>query len=285
MVEPQKSQNPASIVLGVNKINPFSKVMAMKLQKEGFTVFVVDDLVTLKKATEENRPDVILIDGVMEYAPEVRQWIKSGYSDHLCSLMGYYPEGFVMEKAEGFRVMEDEYIVEPYEIEELANKINVEYIRLVQERKYFLNSVKLEFESAPVYVQEAGNFVEKLLKNVDMDEDDFLAILNASREAMDNGSRHGNKSDASKKVFVEYLLDKTKITITVKDEGDGFDTSGYLGEGVSGDAVSVARKRQAEGKVGGLGVMLMLRCVDKVEYNRKGNLVKLTKTVKKTAVA
>ncbi|MHC4870671.1 MAG: ATP-binding protein [Planctomycetota bacterium] len=285
MVEPQITDVQASLVLGVNKIDPFSKVMAIKLQNEGFKVEIADNLPALKEITESVVPDVVLIDGVMEYAPEVRQWLKSSYSKQLCSLIAYYPEGYEYEKINGFKVIEDEYVIEPYEIKDLSDKISSEYKRLLQERKYFVNNVKIECASTPIYVQEAGNFIEKLLKSTKMEEDEFLAVVNAAREAIDNASRHGNKSNPEKKVSLEYLLDSSKITISVKDEGEGFDTAGFLGDGVSGDAVSVARKRQAEGKVGGLGVMLMLRCVDKVEYNRKGNMITLTKTLNKAAVA
>ncbi len=271
----------ASVVLGVDTIGPFSKVMEIKLKKEGYVIYVVDNLDSLKSLVEEKTPDIVLIDGYMEFAPEVKQWIKSSYRKHLCSLIGYYPIEYNPNEVKGFRVLEDEYIIEPYEISELSKKIDSEYKRLLQERKYFLNNIKIEFASTPTYVQEAGDFVEKLLKNTEMEEDEFLAVVNAAREAMDNGSRHGNASNPDKKVSMEFLLDSSKITITVEDQGDGFDTTGFLGDGVSGDAVAVARKRKLEGKVGGLGLMLMLRCVDKVEYNHKGNVLKLTKKLKK----
>jgi anti-sigma regulatory factor (Ser/Thr protein kinase) len=45
----------------------------------------------------------------------------------------------------------------------------------------------------------------------------------------------------------------------------------------SGDAVSAARERYEQGRLGGLGIMLMLRCTDQLEYNEKGNQITLTK--------
>ena len=38
-----------------------------------------------------------------------------------------------------------------------------------------------------------------------------------------------------------------------------------------------ARERYLAGGMGGLGIMLMIRCVDLVEYNDKGNRIILTK--------
>ena len=43
------------------------------------------------------------------------------------------------------------------------------------------------------------------------------------------------------------------------------------------DAVDAARARYKEGGTGGLGILMMLRCVDAVEYNETGNELTLTK--------
>ncbi|MHC4778895.1 MAG: ATP-binding protein [Planctomycetota bacterium] len=64
---------------------------------------------------------------------------------------------------------------------------------------------------------------------------------------------------------------------SVEDEGLGFDYKGALEKGRKGDAISAARERYLAGGMGGLGIMLMVRCVDLVEYNDKGNQVILTK--------
>ena len=68
----------------------------------------------------------------------------------------------------------------------------------------------------------------------------------------------------------------------MSDEGEGFDTEVYLSRGVSGNPVDAARERNADsGGHGGLGIMLMLRCVDKLEYNYAGNKISLTRFIRK----
>ena len=42
-------------------------------------------------------------------------------------------------------------------------------------------------------------------------------------------------------------------------------------------AVDAARSRIDQGRVGGLGIKLMLRCTDRLEYNDVGNMITLTK--------
>ena len=54
-------------------------------------------------------------------------------------------------------------------------------------------------------------------------EDDKDNVAIAVTEAVNNAIIHGNKSDISKKVIVDFFASKKDIKITVRDEGSGFD--------------------------------------------------------------
>ncbi|MHC4885849.1 MAG: ATP-binding protein [Planctomycetota bacterium] len=261
----------------MTKVDPFSKVMARKLTSGGRKVFVTAELETFRKGVDEHKPDVVVLDGAAEFAPELCEWLKGRQQKQLTSLVTFYPEDEGPETRAGFRVLEDEFLVEPFELETLCTTIDAEVSRLHAERKYFTHTVRFISPSSPAYVQQSGTFLEQLIKHSGLAEEECLALVNASREALDNGARHGNKSDQDKVVKAEYVLSPKQVTITVEDEGPGFDTKAQLGDGIDTDAVGMARKRKLQGKVGGLGLMLMLRCVDKLEFNPKGNLIKLTK--------
>ena len=45
-------------------------------------------------------------------------------------------------------------------------------------------------------------------------------------------------------------------------------------------AVDAARERHAEGRLGGLGIKLILQCTDKLEYNELGNELRMTKNLR-----
>jgi serine/threonine-protein kinase RsbW len=53
------------------------------------------------------------------------------------------------------------------------------------------------------------------------DEDYWL--VTALREAVANAVRHGNRQDPKRLVRLEYLLHNSTVTISVEDEGQGFD--------------------------------------------------------------
>ena len=279
MVATSEDTGQLVILLAVSKLDRFSKVMGMKLDGEGRAVHVAADLASVRETADAANPDVVVMDGAVEYAPELRQWLKGSPKGKLTSLIAFFPEDMDPESLGGFRVLEDEYVREPYEIGELNRVISAEAERLLAERKYFLQDVKFEMPSEPAYVQQGGDFLEQLATYSGLVEEEYLSLINACREALDNGARHGNHSSPDRRLHVAYVLDTKKVTVTVRDEGAGFDVGQHLGDGVEGDAVSLARKRHSQGKVGGLGIMLMLRCVDKLEYNRTGNELKLTKFI------
>ncbi len=48
-------------------------------------------------------------------------------------------------------------------------------------------------------------------------------MVTALREALANAVRHGNRQDPDRNVRVAYVVENSTVTITVEDEGEGFD--------------------------------------------------------------
>ncbi len=104
-------------------------------------------------------------------------------------------------------------------------------------------------------------------KQLGYTDDDIFAVHLALEEAFVNAVKHGNKEDSTKNVTVEYDLSPEKITITVTDEGVGF------------EPCSIADPRCGENiyKTGGRGVLLIRTYMDFIEYNKTGNSITMTK--------
>ena len=108
----------------------------------------------------------------------------------------------------------------------------------------------------------------------DMEKINLDAALN---EGIGNAQRHGHKFNPELAIEFRYIHKPEKLVMQVTDQGEGFDYKAELQRKKAGSAVEEARKRYKQGGYGGLGIMLMLKCVDEVQYNRKGNQVTLTK--------
>jgi serine/threonine-protein kinase RsbW len=112
--------------------------------------------------------------------------------------------------------------------------------------------------------------VDEILKVVEkagLTEDQRANFAVAVTEALSNAVVHGNglRSDLQVQIVVT-VVPGNHVSVEVKDSGPGFDASAVA------DPTEPSRVLEP----GGRGVFLMLRLVDRAEYNRSGNCVRLT---------
>ena len=72
-------------------------------------------------------------------------------------------------------------------------------------------------------VDEAEELVLDMAKEAGFPEDDLHKISMAVRETVVNAVVHGNRYSAHKKVHLGASIGGGRLTVTVADEGDGFD--------------------------------------------------------------
>ncbi len=95
----------------------------------------------------------------------------------------------------------------------------------------------------------------------------IFAIRLAVEEAINNAIRHGNSMDTSKKVEITFNVDDNRAVITITDEGTGFEPS----------SVPDPTRDENLHKPSGRGIMLINAYMDEVEYNDRGNVVRMLK--------
>jgi len=131
--------------------------------------------------------------------------------------------------------------------------------------------------SDPDSVQRLRNMLEAFYHGAFDDEREGYRVLSAFREAIDNAARHGNEEAPNKFLTVTLTQDEVRISLDVKDEGPGFDFSDYIESGRTKDAVEKVREHVGLGKAGGLGIRLMLECLDEVRFDDDGARLTLVK--------
>ncbi len=88
--------------------------------------------------------------------------------------------------------------------------------------------------------------------------DDDYWLVTALREALANAVRHGNRQDPGRHVRVEYVIKDSTVTITVEDEGDGFDP------GDIPDPTDPENLLRPNGR----GIFYMRQFMNRVEFSR-----------------
>jgi serine/threonine-protein kinase RsbW len=125
-------------------------------------------------------------------------------------------------------------------------------------------------ESALDSADEAERLVLDVSREVGFPEDDQHKIGMAIRESIVNAVVHGNRYNRRKKVHLTVANGKDHITITIADEGEGFDLGGLP------DPLAEHNLLQQSGR----GIFLIRAFVDQFEVRRlspSGTEVKLVK--------
>ncbi len=126
----------------------------------------------------------------------------------------------------------------------------------------------LEIPSVPEETLAVEEAIIEALAQTTLSEPDVFAVRLALDEALANAMKHGNDADPKKKVFIRFRLDDSTITITVRDEGGGFDRSQVP------DPTDDANLELPSGR----GLLLMRCYMDSVTFNKAGNEVTMTKS-------
>lgn len=120
-------------------------------------------------------------------------------------------------------------------------------------------------------IKEAASAITGLLKNAKADEADIFDIRLSLEEALINAAKYGNKLDERRNISIDLTIAGNKVTIAIEDEGEGFDHN----------SLPDPTKEENLLKPSGRGVFLIKHLMDRVEYNKKGNRITITKYLKK----
>jgi len=131
-------------------------------------------------------------------------------------------------------------------------------------------SLELVIPSNPKYMQLLRKFTKGSAEIIGFNEVDSEKISLAVDEACTNIIRHNYDNDFNQKIIVNIYLDEQKLEVHLKDFGKELDFS------------EIKPRSVRKLKPGGLGVNLIVRIMDVVEYNKTSeyNIVKLTKFLK-----
>jgi serine/threonine-protein kinase RsbW len=97
---------------------------------------------------------------------------------------------------------------------------------------------------------------DSLTRLMHFDEDSAHWIGMSVREAVTNAIQHGNKLDAEKKVDISFRVRSDRISILVKDQGDGFNADDIPNPLDSDNLL----------KPSGRGIFYMRTFMDEVEF-------------------
>ena len=131
----------------------------------------------------------------------------------------------------------------------------------------------LVIPSATRYLAKVRRFITVHARQAKIREKYLKEVRLAVDEACSNVIEHAYQGKADEKLQITFTIHPTQVIICIRDRGLPFDEEAYRQPNV----VELSRKR----KSGGLGVDIIRRLMDHVEYSTEGNRneIKLIKRI------
>lgn len=112
-------------------------------------------------------------------------------------------------------------------------------------------------------IERVDEIARDLQEWADLNEDQFDTVLLTLSEAVTNAILHGNKIDPSKNVKVKAQLHGDMLSLSVKDEGEGFDP----------ENLPDPLKEENILNEGGRGVFLIEQFAEEVSFSENGTKI------------
>jgi anti-sigma regulatory factor (Ser/Thr protein kinase) len=174
-------------------------------------------------------------------------------------------------------VLSDMAVFEPIAVHPFLRSMDQLLAQSSEEAAVFERQMHFRMPAREEEILRAFDLSDGFFKDAGFRGDGLVGLTTAFREGVRNAEIHGCAENPECSIDVEMLLDREKLTVTIEDEGDGFDHTAYRDQVADNAPVAMARKRHSDGGVGGLGIYLMERCADRLEYNDRGNRVTIAK--------
>ena len=277
---PLRSVEPSecNVMMIVPEENRFTDIMKMRLMTPHGRFRIVSDCTEALHVFDELSPDLVVLEDPLAGSDDFVWQIKAERGKSIVPIIKLYWTGTDIEARKEFKIWEDDFLVEPFELMELFVLSEAELRRMPEDRKLLLHQTHFEFRTREENLRRANELAATFFQKAGLSGEASTSLAAALSEALDNAARHAHGYDPAKCIDVVFLLDREKLAITVTDEGKGFDYQSHLARSQE-QTIDEVRLRQSRGNLGGLGIALMRRCTDRLEYLNGGNAVRLIKNL------
>jgi DNA-binding response OmpR family regulator len=183
------------------------------------------------------------------------------------------------DRIRGLQVGANRYLTKPFTATDLSKAIHDAFAwREEVEKRGTGGEIHFHLQSDTQYLDELNALLSSLLLFGGLPEAQARQLATAVRELGVNAIEWGHQKQVDRIVDVTYRIDHEKITITIRDSGPGFDPRTMQHAAKEEDPVGHLMVRETLGlREGGFGILMSRGLVDDLQYNDKGNEVRLTK--------
>ena len=281
LLEPESAAEPtatAPILLVLPENDLFTDIVAGYFAQGGWDIALAHDGPQADAALRRHGARLAILDFALPGVPALLDHTKLDAATNPIPATALLPHGTDPNRPDGVRIQAELELAEPFALPDLLTAVDRLLDRTTPDEArppdFHLNFV---LPSTRDELDRATAFAARLFGNAGLAAKGQTELLTAFREAVGNAIQHGNLSNADRTVYVQYRRDPAQVTLVIHDEGDGFDPDFYLEQAREHDATHLARVRRQQGGQGGLGILMIHRCTDSLEYTNGGNTLTISK--------
>ena len=132
---------------------------------------------------------------------------------------------------------------------------------------------QITVQASTEHLSKVRNFVARHAADFGFNKEEVADIRLAVDEAYTNIIKHAYKNNTSKSVDIELGYEDNELWVALLDTGDAFDPGNYQRPDI--------RRRIKQKKRGGVGVYLIKKLMDDVEYHTEDSINTIRMTKKK----
>ena len=271
------TQRAAGILLAMRPAGAFGEILAEHFARLGWEATWAETAEACLELLDGPRPYMLVCDHALPGRDELVAQVKTNWRTNRIPVVTLHTRFDDLKHPERVLVLGDLAVFEPISVHPFLRSMDQILAQASEEAAVFERQFHFRFPAREEEILRAFDLSDGFFKDAGFRGDGLVGLTTAFRETVRNAELHGSREDPGLGIDVEMLLDREKLTLTVEDEGEGFDHRAYLEQLESTAPVAAARQRHGSGGIGGLGIYLMRRCADRLEYNDRGNRVTLMK--------
>lgn len=257
------------------------ELLAEHLRRWGFDPTVLSEGKPAVSWIRENRPAVLVLDLML---PDIDGFtlcesLKLDRETNLIPIIMVTAMSGQEEKFCGFQVGANRYITKPFTADSLHRAIlDAMAWQEDLEKHGTEGEIRFQLQSDTQYLEELNQLLSSLFHFSGLTSAQVKQLITAVRELGTNAIEWGHRKQVDRIVNVIYHIDPKKVTITIKDNGVGFDPGNLPHAAQPEDPIGHLMVRESLGiREGGFGILMSRGLVDELSYNETGNEVKLVK--------
>ncbi len=266
----------------------FQGLLADHFGRRGWRLVQASSAASLQAKLENDPPMALLVESQIQGWRELVRDVKCNMRTNGVPVVAVFRPGELAVPAPSLTLEPDDVICEPFQVQDFIRIAATELAARVAAPQRELMELRLSLPGSRRERQAARELLEEVLFRNQFAEDFTRDASAALDEVLDNAVRHGHRAVECCTISVRIILDPRRLVMAVRDSGGGFDHPAILAaarasrpnrETGSSDhllrAAAALKNRKGPAREGGMSRILKL--VDRIEFNRLGNEVVMTK--------